>query len=150
MANDRWAARAGWNLTASRVNKGALGLELPALLDRIEKEMPKAMPEVQWAMNNTLGAIGIHHTEHRKRAIAIGAKIGLYRDWPVSKGCIPPYVPVPIDAPHPSSPFGTTPFLRVGFVWCPADTGRRQRGRPREETKGAEERRRFRAHVRGS
>src|SRR4051812_7388027 len=39
---DRWAARAGWNLTASRVNKGVDDLDLPALLERIEKEMPKA------------------------------------------------------------------------------------------------------------
>ncbi|HZW09779.1 MAG TPA: DNA alkylation repair protein [Phycisphaerales bacterium] len=95
---DRWAARAGWNLTASRINKGAAkgdgSLDLPALLDRIEKEMPKAKPEVQWTMNNTLGAIGIHHAAHRKRAVAIGEKIGLYKDWPVSKGCTPPYVPV--------------------------------------------------------
>ncbi len=68
------------------------------LLDRIEKEMPKAKPEVQWTMNNTLGAIGIHHAKHRKRAIAIGEKIGLYRDWPVSKGCTPPYVPVWVEA----------------------------------------------------
>lgn len=95
---DRWAARAGWNLTASRVNKDADGLDLPALLDRIEKEMPKAVPEVQWTMNNTLAAIGIHHSKHRKRAIAIGEKIGLYRDWPVSKGCTPPYVPVWVEA----------------------------------------------------
>ena len=93
-AKDRWGARAGWHLTASRVNKGADDLDLPALLDRIEKEMPTAMPAVQWTMNNTLAAIGIHHFEHRKRAIAIGEKIGLYRDWPVSKGCTPPYVPV--------------------------------------------------------
>ena len=98
MAKDRWAARAGWNLTASRVNKGADGLDLPALLDRIEKEMPKAMPEVQWTMNNTLAAIGIHHPKRRKRAIAIGEKIGLYHDWPVSKGCTPPYVPVWVEA----------------------------------------------------
>jgi 3-methyladenine DNA glycosylase AlkD len=98
MAKDRLAVRAGWNLTASRVNKGADGLDLAALLDRIEKEMPKAMPEVQWTMNNTLAAIGIHHPEHRKRAIAIGEKIGLYRDWPVSKGCTPPYVPVWVEA----------------------------------------------------
>jgi 3-methyladenine DNA glycosylase AlkD len=97
-AKDRWAARAGWNLTASRVNKGALGLDLPALLDRIETEMPKAMPEVQWTMNNTLGAIGIRHPEQRERAIAIGEKIGLYRDWPVSEGCTPPYVPVWVEA----------------------------------------------------
>ena len=97
-AKDRWATRAGWNFTASRVNKGGDGLDLPALLDRIEKEMPKAMPEVQWTMNNTLGAIGIHHPEHRERAIAIGEQIGLYRDWPVSKGCTPPYVPVWVGA----------------------------------------------------
>lgn len=95
---DRWAARAGWNLTASRVNKGDTdGLDLPALVDRIEKEMPKAKPEVQWTMNNTLAAIGIHCPKLRKRAVAIGEKIGLYRDWPVSKGCTPPYVPVWVD-----------------------------------------------------
>ncbi len=93
-AKGRWAARAGWALTASRVNKGADGLDLTALLDRIEKELPKAKPEVQWTMNNTLGAIGIHSPKHRKRAVALGEQIGLYRDWPVSKGCIPPYVPV--------------------------------------------------------
>lgn len=91
---DRWAARAGWHLTASRVNKDPEGLDLGALLDRIEKELAKAKPEVQWSMNNTLGAIGVHHAKHRKRAVAIGEKIGLYKDWPVSKGCIPPYVPV--------------------------------------------------------
>jgi 3-methyladenine DNA glycosylase AlkD len=97
-AKDRWAARAGWHLTASRVNNDAVGLDLAALLDRIEKEMPKAAPEVQWTMNNTLGAIGIKHAAHRRRAIAIGKKIGLYRDWPVSKGCTPPYVPVWVEA----------------------------------------------------
>jgi 3-methyladenine DNA glycosylase AlkD len=97
-AKDRWAARAGWNFTASRVNKGATDLDLPALLDRIEKELPKALPEVQWTMNNTLAAIGIHHLDLRQRAIAIGEKIGLYRDWPVSKGCTPPYVPVWVEA----------------------------------------------------
>lgn len=97
-AKDRWAARAGWHFTASRVNKGADDLDLPALLDRIEKEMPKAAPEVQWTMNNTLGAIGIQHSKYRKRVIAMGEKIGLYRDWPVSKGCTPPYVPVWVEA----------------------------------------------------
>ncbi len=98
VAKDKWAARAGWNLTASRINKGADDLDLPGLLDRIEKEMPKAAPEVQWTMNNTLAAIGIHHAGLRKRAVAIGEKIGLYRDWPVSKGCIIPFVPVWVEA----------------------------------------------------
>ncbi len=95
---DRWAARAGWHFTASRINKGATDLDLPALLDRIEKEMPKAAPEIQWTMNNTLAAIGIHDVKLRKRAVAIGEKIGLYRDWPVSKGCIIPFVPIWVDA----------------------------------------------------
>jgi 3-methyladenine DNA glycosylase AlkD len=98
VAKDRWAARAGWNLTASHINKGADDLDLPSLLDRIEKEMPKAAPEVQWTMNNTLAAIGIHNAGLRKRAVAIGEKIGLYRDWPVSKGCIIPFVPVWVEA----------------------------------------------------
>ncbi len=96
---DPWAARAGWHLTASRINKGDIdGLDVEALLDRIEKEMPKAAPETKWTMNNTLGAIGIKHEKLRKRVLSIGEKIGLYRDWPVSKGCTIPYVPVWINA----------------------------------------------------
>jgi 3-methyladenine DNA glycosylase AlkD len=94
---DGWAARAGWNLMASKINKSgsdAEGVDVEDLLDRIEKQMPKAPPETQWTMNNTLMAIGIHHPRHRKRAIEIGEKIGLYKDWPMSKGCIIPYVPV--------------------------------------------------------
>jgi 3-methyladenine DNA glycosylase AlkD len=97
-AKDRWAARAGWHFTASRVNKGGGGLDLPALLDRIEKEMPKATPEVQWTMNNTLAAIGIRHPEHRDREIATCEEIGPSPDLPVSKGCTPPYVPMWVDA----------------------------------------------------
>lgn len=77
---DRWAARAGWHLTASRVNMDAGDLDLAALLDRIEKEMPKAKPEVQWTMNNTPLAIGIKHAAYHQRAIAIGAKIGPDKD----------------------------------------------------------------------
>jgi 3-methyladenine DNA glycosylase AlkD len=95
---DSWAARAGWHLTASKINNGEDGVDVEALLDRIEKEMPRAKPETKWTMNNTLAAIGIKHARHRKRAIAIGEKIGLYKDWPVSKGCTIPYVPVCIDA----------------------------------------------------
>ncbi len=93
-SRERWTARAGWNLTASLINRGSTDVDLSALLDRIETELPSAKPEVQWTMNNTLAAIGIHHAQLRGRAVAIGETVGLYRDWPVSKGCIPPYVPV--------------------------------------------------------
>jgi 3-methyladenine DNA glycosylase AlkD len=93
-ADDRWAARSGWHLTTERVAKEPDGLDMPALLDRIESELAQAAPEVQWTMNNTLAAIGINVPKLRKRAVAIGEKIGLYRDWPVSKGCTPPFVPI--------------------------------------------------------
>ena len=45
-------------------------------------------------MNNTLATIGIHFPKHRKRAIAIGEKLGIYRDYPVSKGCTSPFAPI--------------------------------------------------------
>jgi 3-methyladenine DNA glycosylase AlkD len=91
---DKWAARAGWSLTADRVEKSPEGLDLPALLDRIESEMGKAAAEIQWTMNYALAAIGIHFPKHRKRAIAIGEKLGIYRDYPVSKGCTSPFAPI--------------------------------------------------------
>jgi 3-methyladenine DNA glycosylase AlkD len=96
--SDRWAARAGWSLTAERVVKSPDGLDLPALLDRIESEMGSADPVVQWTMNSTLAEIGIHFPKLRKRAIAIGEKLGIYRDYPVSKGCTSPFAPIWIKA----------------------------------------------------
>ena len=96
--DDPMAARAGWNLTAGRVVKSPEGLDLKALLDRIESEMGGAAPEVQWTMNNTLAEIGIHFPKHRKRALAIGEKLGIYRDYPVSKGCTSPFAPIWINA----------------------------------------------------
>jgi 3-methyladenine DNA glycosylase AlkD len=92
-SDDRWTARAGWQLTAGRVAKSPDGLDRAALLDRIEKEMASAVPEVQWTMNMCLAEIGIHFPNHRKRAIAIGEKLGIYRDYPVSKGCTSPFAP---------------------------------------------------------
>ncbi len=92
--DDPWAARAGWSLTSERIAKNPDGLDLPALLDRIESDMGKAAPEVQWTMNFCLAGIGIHFPKHRKRAIAIGEKLGVYRDYPVSKGCTSPFAPI--------------------------------------------------------
>lgn len=97
-AEDRWAARAGWGLTAERVVKSPEGLDLPALLDRIDSEMGNADPVVQWTMNSTLAEIGIHFPKLRKRAIAIGEWLGIFRDYPVSKGCTSPFAPIWIQA----------------------------------------------------
>ena len=93
-SDDPMAARAGWALTAGRVAKSPEGLDLAVLLDRIEKEMGAATPEVQWTMNCCLAEIGIHFPKHRKRAIAIGEKLGIYRDYPCSKGCTSPFAPI--------------------------------------------------------
>jgi 3-methyladenine DNA glycosylase AlkD len=93
-ADDPWAARAGWSLTSERIAKSPEGLNLPALLERIESEMGGAAPEVQWTMNFCLAGIGIHFPKYRKRAIAIGETLGLYRDYPVSKGCTSPFAPI--------------------------------------------------------
>lgn len=92
--HDPWAARAGWSLTSERITKDPDGLDLSALLDRIEPEMGNAAPEVQWTMNFCLAGIGIHFPTHRKRAIAIGERLGIYRDYPVSKGCTSPFAPI--------------------------------------------------------
>jgi 3-methyladenine DNA glycosylase AlkD len=97
-ADHRWAARAGWSLTAERIAKSPEGLDPVALLDRIESEMASADPVVQWTMNMTLATIGIHFPKLRKRAIAIGEKLGIYRDYPVSKGCTSPFAPIWITA----------------------------------------------------
>ena len=95
MATDHpMAARAGWSLTAERVEKHPESLDLSALLDRIEAELAAAHKLPQWTMNNTLAAIGINHPEHRARALAIGERLGVYRDYPTSPGCTSPFAPI--------------------------------------------------------
>ena len=94
VSSDPMAARAGWNLTAQRVVKNPEIIDLKAILDRLESEMEKAEQQVQWTMNFTLAEIGINFPKHRKRALAIGEKLGIYRDYPVSKGCTSPFAPI--------------------------------------------------------
>jgi 3-methyladenine DNA glycosylase AlkD len=97
-SNEVMLARAGWMLTAERVNRAPEGLDLTALLDRIEAQMGAAPTQVQWTMNNTLAAIGIHFAEHRTRAVTIGEKLGVFRDYPTPKGCTSPFAPIWIAA----------------------------------------------------
>ena len=92
-ADDVWAARAGWALTAGRVARDADGLDVAALLDRLQAEMGDADPVAQWTMNTCLASIGIHHPKLRKRAVAVGEKLGVLRDYPTSKGCTSPFAP---------------------------------------------------------
>lgn len=91
-------ARMGWSLTAERIVKDPESLDLAGLLDRIEAEMPAAPTVAQWTMNYCLAEIGINCPELRARAIAIGEKIGAFRDYPTPKGCTSPYAPIWIAA----------------------------------------------------
>ncbi|AQZ70818.1 DNA alkylation repair protein [[Actinomadura] parvosata subsp. kistnae] len=91
---DPVVASAGWALTTERVAKKPEGLDLPGLLDVIEAEMKDAPDRLQWAMNHCLAQIGIEHAEHRARAVDIGERLQVLKDYPTSPGCTSPFAPV--------------------------------------------------------
>ncbi|MBA8964130.1 3-methyladenine DNA glycosylase AlkD [Rhodococcus percolatus] len=91
---DPVVASAGWALTTERVAKKPEDLDLAGLLDVIEAEMKDAPDRLQWAMNHCLAQIGIEHAEHRARALDIGERLEVLKDYPTSPGCTSPYAPV--------------------------------------------------------
>ncbi|WOC11056.1 DNA alkylation repair protein [Gordonia sp. MP11Mi] len=92
--SDPIVAAAGWSLTADRVISDADGLDLSGLLDAIDAQMKDAPDRLQWAMNTTLAQIGIGHPELRERAVEIGERLEVLKDYPTSPGCTSPYAPV--------------------------------------------------------
>lgn len=91
---DPWLLRSAWALTAGRIATSPEDINIDALLDRIDKELYDAHPAVQWTMNTALAYVGIHHPDYRQRAISIAEHWGVYRDYPVSKGCTSPFAPI--------------------------------------------------------
>ncbi|WP_404501246.1 DNA alkylation repair protein [Arthrobacter sp. GAS37] len=91
---DPVVASAGWALTTERAAKNPEGLDLAGLLDVIEAEMKDALDRLQWAMNHCLAQIGIEHTEHRARAIDIGERLGVLKDYPTPPNCTSPFAPI--------------------------------------------------------
>ncbi|WP_439427071.1 DNA alkylation repair protein [Micromonospora sp. LA-10] len=91
---DPVVASAGWALTTERVARNPDGLDLAGLLDVIEAEMAGAPERLQWAMNHCLAQIGIEHAAYRERAIGIGERLGVLKDYPTPPGCTSPYAPV--------------------------------------------------------
>ncbi|WP_349898627.1 DNA alkylation repair protein [Parafrigoribacterium soli] len=91
---DPIVASAGWALTSERVTKAPGGLDLPGLLDTIEAEMKDAPDRLQWAMNTCLATIGIQHAEYRDRAMAIGERLEVLKDYPTPPNCTSPYAPI--------------------------------------------------------
>jgi len=92
--SDPVVASAAWALTSERVLKSPEGLDLGGLLDVIEAEMKGAPDRLQWAMNNCLAQIGITHPEHRARAIDIGERLEVLKDYPTPPNCTSPYAPI--------------------------------------------------------
>lgn len=90
---DDTVAAAGWSLTSVRVAKSPTGHELDALLDEIERDMKDAPSRKQWAMNETLATIGIHHPGLRARALDIGERLQVLADYPTAPGCTSPFAP---------------------------------------------------------
>ena len=90
---DPVVASAGWALTADRVATRPEGLDLTALLDRIEAEMAGAHERLQWEMNTCLAQIGIQHPELRARALEIVERLGVLRDYPTPPNCTSPFAP---------------------------------------------------------
>jgi 3-methyladenine DNA glycosylase AlkD len=91
---DPVVASAGWALTTERVAKMPEGLDLSGLLDTIEAEMKGAPERLQWAMNHTLAQIGIEHSDHRTRAIDIGERLEVLKDYPTPPNCTSPFAPI--------------------------------------------------------
>ncbi|MEU7317754.1 DNA alkylation repair protein [Streptomyces sp. NPDC007083] len=90
---DPTIASAGWALTVHRVAKRPESLQLAELLDVIEADMKDAPERLQWAMNHCLAQIGIEHAEHRARALDIGERLQVLREYPTSPGCTSPFAP---------------------------------------------------------
>lgn len=91
---DPVVASAGWALTTERVAKKPEGLDLTGLLDVIEAEMKDAPDRLQWAMNHCLAQIGIQHAEYRARAIDIGERLEVLKDYPTPPNCTSPFAPI--------------------------------------------------------
>ncbi|MHA6668446.1 DNA alkylation repair protein [Homoserinimonas sp. A447] len=87
-------ASAGWALTSERVAKSPEGLDLAGLLDIIESQMKDAPDRLQWAMNTCLAMIGINNPDLRTRAIDIGERLEVLKDYPTPPNCTSPFAPI--------------------------------------------------------
>ena len=70
------------------------GLDLTGLLNTIESDMKDAPDRLQWAMNHTLAEIGIQHASLRARAINIGERLEVLKDYPTPPNCTSPFAPI--------------------------------------------------------
>ena len=84
--------RAGWSLMADKVKTDPASAE--EALQKIEAEMKQAPLRKQETMNYCLVEIGINYPDLRQRAIDIGHRLEVLKDYPVPKGCTSPFAPI--------------------------------------------------------
>jgi hypothetical protein len=84
------SVRSGWTLMAGQLEEH----DREELLDTIEKRMKAAPFRTQEPMNYCLVKIAVDYPPLRKRAIAIGNKLEVLKDYPVPKGCTSPFAPI--------------------------------------------------------
>src|SRR5918994_120832 len=111
---DPVVASAGWALTTERVAKKPEGIDLAGLLEVIEAQMSDAPDRLQWAMNHCLAQIGIEHAEYRARALDIGERLQVLKDYPTPPNCTSPFAPIWITEmvrrqDEPRAPASATP-----------------------------------------
>lgn len=85
--------RTFWSVQARSVRAENHALN-EQLLQHIEQALPAAGEKVQWNMNWCAAQIGIADERLRDRCVALGERLGLYRDYKVSKGCTSPFLPI--------------------------------------------------------
>jgi 3-methyladenine DNA glycosylase AlkD len=93
-----WKHRLSWSILAGRLAKKDPTLQAAHWLSIIEEKLATSPFEIQWTMNSALANIGIYWENYRAEALRIGEKLGVYRDYPVSKGCTSPFAPIWINA----------------------------------------------------
>ena len=89
--------RVFWSVQALTV-KGEQQEPHTQLLQALETGMAGTDARVQEVMNWCAAQIGIADAGLRERCIQLGGKLGLYKDYPVSKGCTSPYLPILIES----------------------------------------------------
>jgi 3-methyladenine DNA glycosylase AlkD len=86
-----------WSLQARTIKAENTELNRQ-LLEAIEQHITAAPAMVQEHMNWCAAQIGIADETLRQQCIRLGERLGLYKDYPVSKGCTSPYLPIWIES----------------------------------------------------
>lgn len=86
-----------WSVQARTVKAENQALNAD-LLASLEARMAGVHAMVQETMNWCAAQIGIADEGLRERCIQLGERLALYKDYPVSKGCTSPYLPIWIES----------------------------------------------------